>query len=103
MAYWFTDPIIKNLLPLAAATSIRGLSSTFATPKIFMGPNVFPEGIALAPTAVDAFNAKCPRKKAFLVTDAFGEKFTPKVTRALEAGGFTTRTWNKALPEAPFG
>jgi alcohol dehydrogenase class IV len=101
MSYWFTDPLIKSLLPLAASTSIRGLSSAFATPKIFMGPNVFPEGIALGATAMDAFVAKCPRKRAFLVTDTFGEKFALKVVKALEAGGFTTRIWNKALPEAP--
>jgi alcohol dehydrogenase class IV len=101
MPYWFTDPMIKSLLPLAASTSIRGLSSAFATPKIFMGPNVFPEGVALGATAIDAFNAKCPHKRAFLVTDTFGEKSTSKVVRALEARGYTTQTWNKALPEAP--
>lgn len=101
MEYWFTDPILKSLLPLASASSIRGLSSSFATPKIFMGPNVLPEGPALGVTAVNVFADKCSRKRAFLVTDAIAEKSAVKVAAALQAGGFTTKIWNKALPEAP--
>jgi alcohol dehydrogenase class IV len=101
MNYWFTDPMLKGLLPLAASSSIRGLSSSFATPKIFIGPNALPEGPALGATALDAFDGKCTKKRAFLVTDNFGEKFTPKVARILESRGYTTTTWNKALPEAP--
>jgi len=101
MAYWFTDPFVKSLLPLAGASSMRGLSSSFGTPKIFMGPNVLPEGMAIGVTALDVFAGSCPRKRAFLVTDAFGEKSAAKVAQALQVKGFTTTIWNKALPEAP--
>jgi alcohol dehydrogenase class IV len=101
MDYWFTDPMIKGLLPLAGASSIQGLSSTFATPRIFLGPNVLPEGPGLGPSPIDAIAVKCPQKKAFVVTDAYGDKSAAKVARILEAGGFVTKTWNKALPEAP--
>ncbi len=101
MGYWFTDPIIKGLLPLASASSMRGLSSSFATPKIFMGANVLPEGPAIGVTAVDVFADRCPRKRAFFVTDTIAEKSATKVAKALQAGGFTTKIWNKALPEAP--
>ena len=101
MEYWFTDPILKSLLPLASASSMRGLSSSFATPKIFMGANVLPEGPTLGVTAVNVFADRCPRKRAFLVTDTIAEKSATKVERALQAGGFTTKIWNKALPEAP--
>lgn len=101
MNYWFTDPMLKALLPLAASSSIKGLSSSFATPKIFMGPNALPEGVVLGATVLDAMMVKCPRKKAFLVTDEFGEKHAAKVARVLESRGYATRIWNKALPEAP--
>jgi alcohol dehydrogenase class IV len=101
MDYWFTNPLIKGLLPLASSSSIRGLSSTFSTPKMFMGANVLPEGPGLGASAVDIMAARCPRKRAFLVTDGFGEKSAAKVVRVLEARGFTTQVWNKALPEAP--
>lgn len=101
MEYWFTDPILKGLLPLASASSMRGLSSAFSTPKIFMGANVLPEGPALGVTAVDVFADRCPKKRAFLVTDTIAEKSAVKVERALQAKGFTTKIWNKALPEAP--
>jgi alcohol dehydrogenase class IV len=66
-----------------------------------MGSNVFPEGPGLGPSTVDLLGSKCPKKRAFIVTDEFSERFTSKVSKALEAGGFTTETWNKALPEAP--
>jgi alcohol dehydrogenase class IV len=101
MGYWFTDPLVKALMPLAGASSMRGLSSAFGTPRIFMGANALPEGPAIGVTAMDIFALRCPRKKAFLVTDAFGGKASEKVSRALQTRGFTTTIWNKALPEAP--
>lgn len=101
MNYWFTDPMLKALLPLAASSSIKGLSSSFATPKLFMGPNALPEGPVMGATVLDAFESKCPKKRAFLVTDTAAEKAAAKVARVLESRGFTTQIWNKALPEAP--
>jgi hypothetical protein len=101
MGYWFTDPMIKGILPLAASTSIRGISNTFRTPKIFMGPNVFPEGPAIGATATDHFAARCPKKRAFVVTDRTAERWARRVAAAMEAKGFVTQTWNNAQPEAP--
>lgn len=101
MSYWFQDPGLKALLPLATASAIRGLTTNFGTPQLFIGSNVFPEGPGLGPSTVDMLGSKCPKKRAFIVTDEFSERFTSKVSRALEAGGFTTETWSKALPEAP--
>jgi len=44
MGYWFENPRLKALAPLALSTSIKGLSTIFDTPKIFIGFNVFPKG-----------------------------------------------------------
>ncbi len=97
MGYWFTDPIIKGLLPLASASSMRGLSSSFATPKIFMGANVLPEGPAIGVTAVDVFADRCPRKRAFLVTDTIAEKSAAKVATGSTGRGL----YNKNLEQGP--
>lgn len=59
MSYWFTDPRVKSLLPLASSTSMRGLSATFTTPTIFMGANIFPEGPAIGNTPINAFGVRC--------------------------------------------
>ncbi len=95
MGYWFTEPHLKVVFPLVLSTSIRGLSTMFYTPKLIMGP------MALGPSTVDQFGAKCSKKRAFVVTDEFAERFAAKVVRSIESGGFTTQTWSEALPEAP--
>lgn len=101
MSYWFTDPVLKNLFPLAFSSSIRGLSSNYSMPNLVIGPNAFPEGPALGGSVVDALAARCDKKRAYLVTDEHAERYAKRVSQALEAGGFTTEIWNKALPEAP--
>ena len=101
MAYWFEDPMLKALLPLATASGIRGLSSSFSTPNLFMGANVLPEGPGLLPGTGDILAKQCEKKRCFVVTDEFGKKFMPKITKFLEAAGFTSEVWAKAEPEAP--
>jgi alcohol dehydrogenase class IV len=101
MEYWFTDPMLKALLPLASSTSIKGLSTTFATPTLFMGSNIFPEGMSLGGSPVDIIGAKCPRKRAFFVTDGGANTYATRIARKFDAGGFATEIWSGALPEAP--
>jgi len=101
MEYWFTNPMLKALLPLAGSTSIKGLSSSFTAPAIMFGPNIFPEGASLGRSPVATIAARCPRKRAFLVTDEHAEKYAERVARVFQGNGFSTEIWNKALPEAP--
>ena len=101
MPYWFEDPTLKALAPLALSTSIKGLTTIFNTPKIFAGSNVFPEGPAIGPSTMDALAGRCPKKRALIVTDDFSKRFVKKITPFLENGGFTHETWAKCLPEAP--
>jgi len=100
MDYWFTNPIVKSRFPLIGATGVRGLSWNFSTPKIFIGPNSIQEAPGGGP-AVAAFGLVCQKKRAFVFTDEFGERFAKQVVRALQAGGFATEVWNKAKPEVP--
>ncbi|MBN1380120.1 MAG: iron-containing alcohol dehydrogenase [Deltaproteobacteria bacterium] len=101
MHYWFTHPKVKELLPLAKSSAVRGIASRFSSPRIFMGSAVLPEGPVMGPNAVAAFGEKCPKKKAFIETDAFGKISAATVAKALEANGFQTTIWDKAAPEAP--
>ncbi len=101
MGYWFEDPILRNLAPLALSTSIRGLSTIFGTPRIFVGTNVLPSGPPIGPTTMDALAPRCVAKRAFVVTDEFNQRYAPKLTAFLESGGFTCSVWDQTLPEAP--
>lgn len=99
MSYWFNNPMIKMLLPLAGASAIQGLSTTFKIPQIFFGYNIF--GAGIGGSSVDTIGAKCPQKRAFIVTDDFAKRFSPVVIEAFEKTGFVTEMWSKALPEVP--
>jgi alcohol dehydrogenase class IV len=101
MSYWFQDPGLKALLPLALADSIRGMTTMFKTPSFIMGFNVFPEGMVIGPAAADFVAAMAPNKRAFVVADAFSEKFAVRTADYFKANGFTTEIWAKALPEVP--
>ena len=101
MSYWFQDPALKALLPLALADSIRGMTTMFKTPTFIMGFNVFPEGMVIGPSLADFISARCPKKRAFVVADEFSERFADKTASYFKANGFTTQIWPKALPEVP--
>ena len=63
MGYWFEDPTLKALAPLALSSSIRGLTTIFNTPKIYAGFNVLPEGPVIGPTTMDMLDSRCPQKR----------------------------------------
>lgn len=101
MTYWFQDPAIKAILPLATSTAIKGLVTFFNSPALVIGANSLAEGVMPQPSIVDIFNERCTTKRGFFVTDAFSERFAKKAVKTLEGAGFTTLVWNKALPEVP--
>jgi alcohol dehydrogenase class IV len=101
MSYWFEDPALKGLLPLATATAIKGLTTFFNVPFIIMGSNVLPEGLVIGPSTVDFLMVKCEKKRAFIITDEFAKQFASRVAKTIEPWGFATETWSKVLPEAP--
>jgi hypothetical protein len=101
MPYWFENPTLKALAPLALSTSIKGLTTIFNTPKMFIGSNVFPEGPVVGPSTMDSIALRCPKKKAFIVTDEFSKRFANKAARFLESGGFKVEMWTRCQPEAP--
>lgn len=101
MGYWFENPTLKALAPLALSTSIKGLTTIFTTPKLFIGSNAFPEGPVIGPSTMDSLAPRCPKKRAFLVTDDFSKRFASKAARFLESGGFKVEMWAQCQPEAP--
>ncbi|OQY01149.1 MAG: hypothetical protein B6I22_14830 [Desulfobacteraceae bacterium 4572_123] len=101
MSYWFEDPTLKALVPLALSSSIRGLTTVFGTPKIYAGFNVIPQGPVIGPSTMDSLASRCARKRAFVITDAFNESNAKQVANFLKSGGFETQIWAQTLPEAP--
>jgi alcohol dehydrogenase class IV len=101
MAYWFENPTLKALAPLALSTSIKGLTTIINIPAMFIGSNVFPEGPVVGPSTMDTLGNRCAKKRAFIVTDEFSNKFAGKAARFLQSGGFTMEIWPRCLPEAP--
>lgn len=101
MGYWFENPTLKALAPLALSTSIKGLTTIFNTPKLFIGSNVFPEGPVVGPSTMDSLLPRCPNKRAFIVTDEFSKRFANKAAQFLESGGFKVELWAGCQPEAP--
>lgn len=101
MTYWFQDPGIKSLLPLATSTSIKGLATFFNMPALVIGANSLAEAFMPQPSIIDIFTTRCTTKRSFFVTDEFSERFANKAVKVLQGAGFTTCIWNKALPEAP--
>jgi alcohol dehydrogenase class IV len=101
VTYWFTDSALKNLLPLAGASAIRGLSGSFSVPRLFMGPNALSEVRGMGANMFDSLRAMCTKKHAYVITDEHAVRYANRVCNVLERRGFTTETWDKAEPEAP--
>jgi alcohol dehydrogenase class IV len=101
VGYWFTNPLVKILLPMGNSTAIKGLNTQFSMPKLIMGANVFPAGKARGGAAAHQFAQLCEAKRAFIVTDAFGRQFAKRVAHSLESVAFSVEIWAEALPEAP--
>jgi alcohol dehydrogenase class IV len=101
MTYWFQDPGIKAILPLALADSVRGLTTLFKTPAFIMGFNVFPEGMVIGPSTADFIGAHAPKKRAFFVADEVSERYANRTASYFAANGFSTEIWAKAQPEVP--
>jgi len=101
MAYWFENPTLKALAPLALSTSIKGLATIFNTPIMFIGSNVLPGGPVIGPSTLDSIGPRCPKKKAFIVTDEFSKRFAGKAAQFLVSGGFKVEVWPGCQPEAP--
>ena len=64
MSYWFEDPTLRALAPLALSSSIRGLTTIFNTPAIYAGFNVIPAGPVIGPTTMDKLANRCQKKRA---------------------------------------
>ena len=101
MPYWFNDPALKTLVPLAGASAVLGLSAQFNMPHIVMGANVLAEQSALGAGIADTLAAIRPTRRAFLVTDNVARRYAEGVASLFQHKGFATETWDKAVPEAP--
>ncbi len=101
MPYWFENPTLKAIVPLALSTAMKGLNTIIRVPAIYAGFNVLPQGPVIGPSTMGAIAPRCPRKRAFLVTDGFNQPNAQRVAKFLQANGFSAQIWPKTLPEVP--
>lgn len=101
MTYWFTDSTLKNLLPLAGASAMLGLSSNFSVPRLFMGANALSEVRGMGTNVFSVLGTMCEERRAFVVTDEHAARYADRVSRVLQARKFSAQVWDKAEPEAP--
>lgn len=102
MKYWTDNPLFKRVMPLANASFVKGLSTAFTTPQMFMGHNLLPPGRGAFPPPLAIIADTCEKKRAFVVTGTSSSKrFAKIVAGALEEKGFTQETWAEIHPEIP--
>lgn len=101
MPYWFENPTLKAIVPLALSTAMKGLNTIIRIPTIYAGFNVLPEGPVIGPSTIGGLAPRCPKKRAFLVTDEFNEKNSKRVADFLFSNGFQTEIWPHTIPEVP--
>lgn len=101
MPYWFENPTLKAIVPLALSSAMKGLSTIIRVPTIYAGFNVLPEGPVIGPSTIGGLAPRCPRKRAFIVTDEFNERNSRRVSQFLQSNGFLTEIWPRTIPEVP--
>ena len=101
MAYWFENPVLRALVPLALSSAMKGLNTVIKVPTIYAGFNVLPEGPVIGPSTMGSIAPRCPRKRAFIVTDSFNEANARRVSNFLESNGFNAAIWPKTIHEVP--
>jgi len=101
MTYWFKDPLVASFAPIFQSNAIRGLTSNFIVPKIFLGDNCLTTIPGLAPSVWDGIADKCPKKRAFIVTDEGAARYARKIEEVMKSRLFTVQVWDRVLPEVP--
>ncbi len=103
MTYWTNEYLLRTYGgPMVQAEFLKDVSKPFFTPRIFSGLNLFLEKPQLLPDSVDLIARESKKKKAFIVTDEYAQRFAPKVRAPYEKRhGITFDMWAKAKPDAP--
>ena len=98
MTYWFNSPGLRNLAPLGNTTGMKGLSSSFLVPKLFVGVNSIPERGGGVLRYVSPY---CSQKRAFVVSDKHVMNLATRVSTSLQNTEFSTTIWGHTEPEVP--
>jgi len=101
--YWTHEYLLRTYGgPMVQAEYIRDISKPFFVPRVFSGFNLFLDKAQLLPDAVDLIARESKKKKAFIVTDEYAQRYAPKIKSPYEKRhGFKFDMWAKAKPDAP--
>ncbi len=93
---WYEQQMIKDMMGLFGGKAIRGITSSFRSPKLYIGKT----GILSMAGDLEAFIDK-ENRRALIITDSFTKKFASKVTESLEYCEVDYRIYSNIEPEVP--
>jgi alcohol dehydrogenase class IV len=94
---WYEMQMIKDMMGLFGGKAIRGITSSFNSPIIYMGK----AGVSSMASLMKAILDKDDRR-ALIIVDSFTQKFTSKVTEDLDFNEIKYKIFSGIEPEVPF-
>ncbi|MFX0082529.1 MAG: iron-containing alcohol dehydrogenase [Candidatus Hodarchaeota archaeon] len=94
---WYEMQMIKDMMGLFGGKAIRGITSSFNSPIVYMGK----AGVSSMASLMKAILDKEDRR-ALIVVDSFTQKFTSKVTEDLDFNEIEYKIFSGIEPEVPF-
>ncbi|MHA2007760.1 MAG: iron-containing alcohol dehydrogenase [Promethearchaeota archaeon] len=93
---WYEMQMVKDMMGLFGGKAIRGITSSFNSPIVYMGK----AGVSSTAQLIKAIIDKEDRR-ALIVVDSFTQKFTSKVTEDLEFNEIEYKIFSGIEPEVP--
>ena len=93
---WYEQQMIKDMMGLFGGKAIRGITSSFNSPIVYMGK----AGVSSMAQLIKAIINKEDRR-ALIVVDSFTQKFTSKVTEDLDYNEIEYTIFSGVEPEVP--
>jgi len=93
---WYEQQMIKDMMGLFGGKAIRGITSSFNSPIVYMGK----AGVSSMAQLIKAIIDKEDRR-ALIVVDSFTQKFTSKVTEVLDYNEIEYTIFSGVEPEVP--
>lgn len=93
---WYEMQMIKDMMALMGGKAIRGITSSFNCPIVYMGK----AGVSSMAQLIKA-NMEKGDRRALIVVDSFTQKFTNKITEDLDFNEIEYKIFPGIEPEVP--
>jgi alcohol dehydrogenase class IV len=93
---WYEMQMVKDMMGLFGGKAIRGITSSFNSPIVYMGKT----GVSSMAQLIKA-NIEKEKRRALIVVDSFTQKFNTKVTEDLDFNEIEYKIFTGIEPEVP--